>query len=120
MGVRQGENLSPVLFSIFLNDLTDFLSNAYDGMTLVSELAQQTFQNDDITVYFILYVLLYADDTVIFSESHAKLQAALNGLYLYCQTWNLTVNSAKTKIVIFSKKKCNSNHMFTFGGKVQK
>ena len=30
VGVRQGENLSPILFSMFLNDLTEFISHAYN------------------------------------------------------------------------------------------
>ena len=32
IGVRQGENLSTVLFSLFLNDLTEFISHAYTCM----------------------------------------------------------------------------------------
>ena len=86
--MRQGENLSPVLFSIFLNDLTEFPLRAYNGMKQISDLSQQTFQNDDLIIYFKIYVLLYADDTVVFAESHAELQAALNGLFLYFKHGN--------------------------------
>ena len=32
MGVRQGENLSPLLFSIYLADLETFLSDKYNGL----------------------------------------------------------------------------------------
>jgi transcriptional antiterminator Rof (Rho-off) len=48
------------------------------------------FDNDDIEVYFKLYLLLYADDTVIFAETAAELQSALNAMYLYCETKNST------------------------------
>ena len=64
-GVRQGENLSPVLFSLFLNDLIEFISLAYDGLTNVSDMANRLLSDDDIEVYFKLYILLYADDSYI-------------------------------------------------------
>ena len=50
-----------------------------------------------------VFVLLYADDTVIIAESAEDLQKALTAYALYCETWKLVVNSSKTKIVIFSK-----------------
>ena len=75
--------------------------------------------NDDIEIYFKLYLLLYAEDTVILPESQEQLQPALNSMYmyLYCQTWKLEVKPTETKVVIFTKKKISwfkpSNKIFT-------
>jgi hypothetical protein len=41
------------------------------------------------------------DDLVILSESQAGLQNSLNKLEKYCYKWQLTVNTNKTKIMIF-------------------
>ena len=68
IGVRQGENLSPVLFfSPFQNDLTEFISHAYDGLNDISDMSHIFLSNDDIEVYFKLYILLCADDTFTFA-----------------------------------------------------
>jgi hypothetical protein len=48
-----------------------------------------------------LFIILYADDTVILSESESDLQAQLDAVHEYCLTWKLKVNIDKTKIVIF-------------------
>ena len=116
VGVRQGENLSPILFSLFLNDLVEFISHGFDGLTNITEAIHLFCDTDDVEVYFKLYLLLYADDTVILAESQEQLQAALNSMYLYCQTWKLQVNPAKTKVVIFSKRKIKEKPVFTYNG----
>ena len=115
-GVRQGEDLSTILFSIFLNDLTEFISHAYEGLNRVSNMAHLLLSDDNIEVYFKLYILLYADDTVIFAENELELQAALNAMFLYCKSWDLKVNPAKTKITIFSNKKLNNVPRFKYDG----
>ena len=38
IGVRKGENLSPLLFSLFLNDLIEFMSHAYSGLNDTSNI----------------------------------------------------------------------------------
>jgi hypothetical protein len=72
------------------------------------------FDNNDIEVFFKLYLLLYADDTVIFAESDPELQADLNAMYLYCETWKLNVNASETNIVFFSKSRNPENLHFTY------
>ncbi|XP_060563724.1 uncharacterized protein LOC132723080 [Ruditapes philippinarum] len=109
-GVRQGENLSPILFSLFLNDLNYFLSQHFNGLDLLSNIVNDTLSDSDVEMYFKLYILLYADDTVIFAESAEELQKALDAMSNYCQLWHLQVNPSKTKIVVFCKSKrglCN-------------
>ena len=116
IGVRQGENLSPALFSLFLNDLSEFISHAYDGLNDVSEMAHVLLSNDEIEVYFKLYSLLYADDTVVFAESENELQAALNAMFLYCKSWDLEVNPSKTKITVISNRKIHQAPHFIYNG----
>ena len=98
IGVRQGENLSPFLFSIFLNDLDHFLRTK--GVSGVS----CDYDLHEINIFLKLIILLYTDDTVIFSESEVGLQYALNTFDEYCKNWQLTVNTIKTKIIIFNSR----------------
>ena len=51
-----------------------------------------------------LFTIIYADDTIIFVESRPELQAAMNGMFHYCNLWKMSVNSKKTKIVIYGSK----------------
>ena len=46
VGVRQGENLSALLFSIYLSDLNSFLANKNDGLKQLQSLSSE-FLNDD-------------------------------------------------------------------------
>jgi hypothetical protein len=66
MGVRQGENLSPFLFAMFLNDLQMFFENAsLTGLETVSNCIE-----DKLNIYLKLFALLYADDTVLLAETY--------------------------------------------------
>jgi len=82
-GVKQGCLLSPVLFSLFLNDLHDSLPGGI-------QVANMNVK-----------VLLYADDLVLLSTCPNELQSMINAFELYCDTWGLTVNLDKSKILIF-------------------
>ena len=61
--------------------------------------------------------LLYADDPVLLTPTQHGLQQNLDLLEQYCQTWALTVNLKKTKIMIFQKRSRSqgTQHTFTLG-----
>ena len=68
-------------------------------------------------VFFLkLYLLLYADDTIIMAESATELQNCLNSVSHYCKLWSLKINTTKTKVLIFSKGKTCKIPTFSFNG----
>ena len=78
MGVRQGANLSPILFAIYLNGFKETISNNFTGLSNLDSCMQS-----EMETFMRLYVLQYADDTIILAESAEELQGALNGLSEY-------------------------------------
>lgn len=89
VGVKQGEPLSPLLFVLFINDLADFLKGSSNNDELLTM--------DHIQ----LFLLLFADDTLLLSETKEGLQSLLDKLHIYCIKWNVTVNTDKSKVMVF-------------------
>ena len=92
-GVKQGCVLSPHFFKLFLADLPEI----FDDTCHPAELNAKP-----------IHCLMYADDLALLSLSKEGLQNGLDKLSIYCSKWNLTINTAKTQIIIFNK----SGHIF--------
>ena len=86
-GLMQGEGLSPFLFSLYINDFENYM--LYNNC--------ESVELRDLS----LFLIMYADDTVLFSESISGLQNLLDNVHLYCNEWDIKVNVNKTKIVVF-------------------
>ena len=52
-------------------------------------------------IFIKLFVILYADDTILLSDNAKQFQEALNIFYEYCKNWKLKINIKNTKIMIF-------------------
>ena len=89
-GVRQGDNLSPTLFNIYINDLAEELKSMNFGIKMGD---------------FHICILLYADDIVLVSEHEQNLQRMLSHVHKWCCKWQMKVNIEKTKIVHFRNKR---------------
>ena len=87
IGVRQGDNLSSILFNLFINDIPSIFNHSCCPVQL---------DHSKINC------LMYADDLVLLSESEEGLQNCLIQLYNYCEKWGLYVNVKKTKSLVFN------------------
>ena len=88
VGLKQGDNLSPILFDIFFDDVEEIFDEYCVPVSL----------SDDLSINH----LLYADDMALLSLSSDGLQNSLNKLYTYCNKWKLEVSTIKTKVMVFN------------------
>ena len=89
--VRQGCNLSPSLFNIYIGDLLrNWKHKAGTGIKL------------KINIY--LNTLLFSDDQIITQDSEDKLQKSVYLLNQMSKDYNLKISTDKTKIMAFKGK----------------
>ena len=81
VGVRQGCNLSPTLFNIFVNDIVDIFDSTCDPLIMGE---------------YKVNCLLYADDLILPSESEHSLQRCLDRLSCYANKWQMRIDMKKT------------------------
>ncbi len=100
-GVRQGDSMSPTLFSIYINDIVQHLKTHCPTINI---------GDTEINC------LLYADDMVLIAEDENSLQCMLNEVYNWCIHWRLNVNESKTKVVHFrNSRKLQTDFKFMYG-----
>ena len=60
--------------------------------------------NEEVMIFLKLFLLLYADDTLLFSDNVVNMQQALSVFENYCKEWKLTVHTEKN-CDIWTRKK---------------
>ena len=88
-GVKQGEALSPLLFILSINDM-------YENLVIQDD---DAFTLNDLKIF----ILLFADDTVLISYAPHGLQNLIDQLQAYCTKWGITVYTDKTVVMVFKQ-----------------
>ena len=101
VGLKQGCNLSPLLFNLFVNDLLTEINVSFPHSPHLQGIP--------------INGLMYADDLVLISETEEGLQKLLDILHNFTESWFLQVNKSKTKCMHFSRTKFSPKLQMKFG-----
>lgn len=91
-GIMQGDSLSPLLFTTYMNDIPEFLRE--------SNCPGVNIGNTNINC------LMFADDLILLSSTVDRLQKLMNALNTHAKKWRLKVNTNKTNAMVF----CANGH----------
>ena len=83
VGARQGCNLSPMIFNIYVNDLIEELQNDHCD-PVINNCSKSC--------------LMHTDDLLVLSESWEGLIASLNKLGTFSNKWKLTISEKRPKL----------------------
>lgn len=87
-GLKQGCKMSPIIFAMIVNYVANvIIQNGKHGVQISPD--------------NVIYLLLYADDIVLISDTIVGLQNQLNHLKKGADAVGLTVNREKTKVMVF-------------------
>ena len=101
-GLKQGCPLSPLLYSLYTNDIDRFLTVQRGAATALDSV--QVPHCD------------YADDIALTSNTAECLQFQLNKFHNYTRFKGLKLNTDKTKIMVFFSKDTSAIPTFTYDG----
>eukprot|EP00808_Paulinella_micropora_P018271 g45059.t1 len=108
-GVRQGDPLSPVLFLIFIDALAEMLAERCKGLAYSPEGPATRRQ---------LRSLLYADDVVMLAESPEELNAMIEVVRSFCDTWRIEINLTKSQVMeVHPRGVCRKAEGYYYGSK---
>ena len=89
IGLKQEDPSLPLLFMLFVYDIVDNINSDLENIFTLNEIK--------------LFLVMYADDQVVFARSPETLQQMLKDIETYCQTWGLKIHTSKMKVMIFEK-----------------
>ena len=75
IGLKQGDPSSPLMFTLFINDIIGNINSNF----------LHNFTIDEMKIFMILY----ADDAIVFANTPDVLQSMLNDIDTYCTAWGL-------------------------------
>ena len=102
-GLKQGCNLSTILFNFYIDDVVEKIKATSKGIDIGDEKVS---------------VLLYADDLILLAPSASDLQVMLDALHVWCDENKMTINEEKSNVIHFRPNSFNrTENIFTCGDK---
>jgi hypothetical protein len=87
-GVKQGDPISPLLFGLFIELLSELLAVRAPGCGIL--VGGKRVRDE-----------MFADDVTLVAPSAAELQLLLNVVAEFCDAWHVVVNVVKTHVIVF-------------------
>ena len=89
---------------LFVDDILNNIYSDLDGIFTINELK--------------LFLIMFADDHVLFSMSPISLQSVPNDIQAYCNIWKLKIHvSNTTKVLIFEKSRRYTTYDFNLNNR---